>query len=70
MTLITNVKLFAYLTYCFNDYNIKKLYNSNKIDLLNFLTYLKQKINIEKQICSSEGRNEAFESFYDLLDHF
>ncbi len=30
---------------------IQKLSNSNKIDFLNFLTYLKQKINIEKQIC-------------------
>ncbi len=27
---------------------IKKLSNSNKIDFLNFLTYLKQKINIKK----------------------
>ncbi len=27
---------------------IHKLSNSNKIDFLNFLSYLKQKINIEK----------------------
>ncbi len=47
---------------------IPKLFNSNKIDFLNFLTYLKQKINIEKQICSTEGRNEAFESLSLLLD--
>ncbi len=32
---------------------IHKLSNSNKINFLNFLTYLKQKINIEKQICST-----------------
>ncbi len=48
---------------------IQKLSNSNKIDFLNFLTYLKQKINIEKQVCSTEGSNEAFESLYLLLDH-
>ncbi len=48
---------------------IQKLSNSNKIDFLNFLIYLKQKINIEKQICSTEGRNEAFERFSLLLDH-
>ncbi len=48
---------------------IKKLFNSNKFDFLNFMTYLKQKINIEKQICSTEGRNEMFDSFSLLLDH-
>ncbi len=48
---------------------IKKLSNSNKVDFLNFLTYIKQKINIEKQICPPEGRNEAFASFSLLLDH-
>ncbi len=59
------------LTFCilYDNYYIyiKKLSNSKKIDFLNFLTYLKRKINIEK-ICSTEGRNEAFESF-SLLDH-
>ncbi len=49
---------------------IQKLSNTNKIDFLNFLTYLKLKINIEKQICSTEGRNEAFANFSDGLDTF
>ncbi len=63
-TLISNFCI-LYAKY---DIYIKKLSNSNKIDFLNFMTYLRQKINIEKQICSTEGRNEAFESF-SLLDH-
>ncbi len=46
-----------------------KIMQLNKVNFLNFLTYLKQKINIEKQICSTEGRNDAFESFILLLDH-
>ncbi len=48
---------------------IQKLSNSTKIDFLNVLTYLKLAISIEKQICSTDGRNEAFESFSFFLDH-
>ncbi len=57
MGALINIYLSKYYIY------IQKLSNSNKINFLNCLTHLKQKINIEKQICSTEGRNEAFESF-------
>ncbi len=62
------------LNFCifYAKYNIyiTKLSNSNKIDFLNFLTYLKQNINFEKQIFSTKGRNEAFDSSFLLVAHF